>query len=63
LVFQRQSRVFAVIHKRRDNLFRHWLQGFGLGNLIVRMGGANPQTFEMQNVHFSVCAIAQQLLQ
>jgi hypothetical protein len=54
-----------VVHKRRDDLFRHWLLGFGSGDLIVRTGGANPQTFELPNVLFvgSKLRIAQQLLQ
>jgi len=41
-----------VLHKRRDDLFRHWLLGFSSGDLIVKTGGANPQTFELPNVLF-----------
>ena len=41
-----------VVHKRRDDLFRHWILGFGSGDLIVRTGGANPQAFELPNVLF-----------
>ncbi len=54
-----------VLHKRRDDLFRHWLLGFGSGDLIVRTGGANPQTFELPNVLFigSKLRRAQQMLQ
>jgi hypothetical protein len=54
-----------VVHKRRDDLFRHWILGFGSGDLIVRTGGANPQTFELPNVLFvgSKLRMAQQLLQ
>lgn len=54
-----------VVHKRRDDLFRHWILGFGSGDLIVRTGGANPQTFELPNVLFvgSKLRLAQQLLQ
>ncbi len=54
-----------VVHKRRDDLFRHWLLGFGSGDLVVRTGGANPQTFELPNVLFAGHKLrrAQQLLQ
>lgn len=54
-----------VVHKRRDDLFRHWILGFGSGDLIVRTGGANPQTFELPNVLFvgRKLQMAQQLLQ
>jgi hypothetical protein len=54
-----------VVHKRRDDLFRHWLLGFGSGDLIVRTGGANPQTIELPNVLFAgrKLHLAQQLLQ
>jgi hypothetical protein len=54
-----------VVHKKRDDLFRHWLLGFGSGDLIVRTGGANPQTIELPNVLFvgSKLRMAQQLLQ
>lgn len=54
-----------VVHKRRDDLFRHWILGFGSGDLIVRTGGANPQTIELPNVLFvgSKLRLAQQLLQ
>lgn len=54
-----------VIHKRRDDLFRRWLLGFGSGDLVVRTGGANHQTIELQNVLFAgrKLRMAQQLLQ
>ena len=54
-----------VLHKRRDDLFRHWLLGFGSGDLIVKTGGSNPQTFELPNVLFvdSKLKLAQQMLQ
>jgi len=54
-----------VIHKRRDDLFRHWLLGLGSGDLVVTTGGANPQTFELPNVLFigGKLAQAQQMLQ
>jgi len=54
-----------ILHKRRDDLFRHWLLGFGSGDLIVKTGGSNPQTFELPNVLFvdSKLKMAQQMLQ
>jgi hypothetical protein len=57
--------IGMVLHKRRDDLFRHWVLGFGSGDLIVRTGGANPQTFELPNVLFvgSKLRAAQQMLQ
>ena len=53
-----------VVHKRRDDLFRHWILGLGSGDLIVRTGGANPQTIELPNVLFvgSKLRMAQRLL-
>jgi hypothetical protein len=41
-----------VVAKRRSDLFRHWLLGFGSGDLLVKTGGAHPQQFEMPNVLF-----------
>ncbi len=57
--------IGMVIHKRRDDLFRHWILGLGSGDLIVRTGGANPQTIELPNVLFvgSKLRAAQQMLQ
>jgi hypothetical protein len=57
--------IWMVLHKRRDDLFRHWLLGFGSGDLIVRTGGVTPQTFELPNVLFvdSKLKVAQQMLQ
>jgi hypothetical protein len=54
-----------VVHKRRDDLFRHWILGFGSGDLIVKTGGPNPQTIELPNVLFvgGKLAMAQQMLQ
>lgn len=54
-----------VLHKRRDDLFRHWVLGLGSGDLIVRTGGANPQTIELPNVLLvgSKLRAAQQMLQ
>jgi hypothetical protein len=57
--------IGMVVHKRRDDLFRHWILGFGSGDLIVRTGGANPQTIELPNVLFVGAKLreAQQMLQ
>lgn len=54
-----------VLHKRRDDLFRHWLLGFGSGDLIIKTGGASPQTFELINVLFvdTKLKTAQKMLQ
>jgi hypothetical protein len=54
-----------VLDKKRDDLFRHWILGFGSGDLIVKTGGPNPQTIELPNVLFvgSKLALAQQMLQ
>ena len=41
-----------VVEKKRSDLFRHWLLGFGSGDLLVQTGGANAQQFEMHNVLF-----------
>ena len=41
-----------TVHKRQDDLFRHWVLGMGSGDLVVTTGGANPQTFEIPNVLF-----------
>jgi hypothetical protein len=39
-----------VVQKHRDALFRHWLLGFGSGDLTVHTSGANARQFEMPNV-------------
>jgi hypothetical protein len=31
------------VERHRDDLFRHWLLGFGSGDLTVRIGGSNQQ--------------------
>jgi hypothetical protein len=41
-----------VVEKRRSDLFRHWLLGFGSGDLLVKTAGANAQQFEVHNVLF-----------
>jgi hypothetical protein len=54
-----------VVAKRRSALFRHWLFGFGSGDLFVKTAGANPQQFELHNVLFvgNKLQLIQQLLQ
>jgi hypothetical protein len=44
--------VGMVVAKRRSDLFRHYLLGFGSGDLLVKTAGAHAQQFEMQNVLF-----------
>jgi hypothetical protein len=44
--------VGMVVVKRRSVLFRHWLLGFGAGDLLVKPADANALPFEMQNVLF-----------
>jgi hypothetical protein len=54
-----------VVAKRRSALFRHWLLGFGSGDLLVKTAGANAQQFEMHNVLFvgSKLQLIQEMLQ
>jgi hypothetical protein len=42
----------ASIQKQRSDLFRHWILGFGSGDLIVKTAGAQAHTFDMPNVLF-----------
>jgi hypothetical protein len=46
-VFDMRGMVFK---RHRDDLFRHWLLGFGTADLTVQTSGASPQQFEMPNV-------------
>ena len=39
-----------MVEKHRDDLFRHWLLGFGSGDLTVRTSGTNAREFVMPNV-------------
>jgi hypothetical protein len=39
-----------VIEKKRDAMFRHWLLGFGSGDLVVNTAGTNTRQFQMPNV-------------
>jgi hypothetical protein len=54
-----------VVAKRRSDLFRHWLLGFGSGDLLVKTAGAHSQQFEMHNVLFvgSKLQLIQQMVQ
>lgn len=40
----------AVVEKKRNDVFRHWLLGFGTGDLMVRTGGPGGPTIELENV-------------
>jgi hypothetical protein len=44
--------VGMVVSKERSGLLRHWVLGFGSGDLTVRTSGANAQVFHMPNVLF-----------
>ena len=57
--------VGMVVAKRRSDLFRHWLLGFGSGDLIVKTAGAHAQSFEIHNVLFvgGKLKLIQQMLQ
>ena len=39
-----------VVERHRDDLFRHWLLGFGSGDLTVRTGGPHSQQLDLPNV-------------
>jgi hypothetical protein len=39
-----------MVEKHMDDLFRHWLLGFGSGDMTVRTGGTNAQQFQVANV-------------
>jgi hypothetical protein len=56
--------IGMVVAKRRSDLFRHWLFGFGSGDLYVKSAGANSQQFEMHNLLFvgSKLELIQQML-
>jgi hypothetical protein len=46
-VFDMRGMVFK---RHRDDIFRHWLLGFGTADLTVYTSGANAQQIEMPNV-------------
>jgi hypothetical protein len=41
-----------VVAKRRNDLFRHWLLGFGSGDLVVKTAGASAKEIEVPNILF-----------
>jgi hypothetical protein len=41
-----------TLEKQRSDVFRHWILGFGSGDLIVKTTGAQAHQFEMPNVLF-----------
>ena len=41
-----------MLDKRRNDFFRHWLLGFGAGDLHVKTGGAANLDFDLYNVLF-----------
>jgi hypothetical protein len=47
LVFDMRGMTFK---RHRDDMFRHWLLGFGTADLTVFTSGANAQQLEMPNV-------------
>src|SRR5262249_57626854 len=46
-VFDMRGMVFK---RHRDDMFRHWILGFGTADLTVFTSGANAQQLEMPNV-------------
>jgi hypothetical protein len=42
----------VVLEKKRNDLFRHWVLGFGSGDLHVKTGGPANLDFELNNVLF-----------
>lgn len=40
----------VVLEKKRDDFFRHWLLGFGAGDLVVKTSKGSEHEFEMANV-------------
>lgn len=40
----------STVEKKRSDLFRHWLLGFGTGDLLVRTGGTNGVLIDLENV-------------
>jgi len=40
----------ALVEKKRNDVFRHWLLGLGTGDLVIRTGGSHGQTIELENV-------------
>lgn len=42
--------VGVSLEKLRDDIFRHYILGFGSGDLVVRVGGNQPREIRMPNV-------------
>jgi hypothetical protein len=40
------------LEKHRDDIFRHWLLGFGSGDLKIRTSGATHEQIDLRNVLF-----------
>ena len=40
----------AIVEKKRNDVFRHWLLGLGTGDLMIRVGGSDGQSIELENV-------------
>ncbi len=40
----------SQVEKKRADVFRHWLVGFGSGDLVIRTGGSSGQSIELENV-------------
>lgn len=40
----------AIVEKKRSDVFRHWMLGFGTGDLMIHLGGPNGQSIELENV-------------
>jgi hypothetical protein len=40
----------STVEKKRSDVFRHWLLGFGTGDLLVRTGGTNGVLIDLENV-------------
>lgn len=40
----------STVEKRRSDVFRHWLLGFGTGDLHIRTGGVNGVIIDLENV-------------
>lgn len=41
-----------TLEKKRSDFFRHWLLGFGSGDLVVKTSGAQAHHFDLPNVLF-----------
>lgn len=47
------------LEKHRDDIFRHWLLGFGSGDLKIRTSGATHEQIELLNVLFIGSKVAE----